>query len=1008
MLEINTFGGISIIKNGRVITNLGSRKAQALLVYLAVERNQHPRNVLATMFWPESSQEHAAKSLRVEISALRKTFASYLEISRTSAGINKDASVQTDVHVLEEMVSRGQMEDAVALYHGDFLSGFQIPDSLDFEDWRRLEQERYHRLITEALQNSISRKFHKGDNKKALELTRHLLNLDPLNEFALQQSMTLLVLNGQRNDALLQYDQYSKLLQSELGVEASKATLDLYHQIVDGRELSSTIRVQPKHNLPAQQTSFIGREKELTRICKMIEDPHCRLITLVGPGGIGKTRLALQAAAACLESFEDGTYFIPLGSIPSPEAILSAIAHSLSFSYDVATNLDPKSQLLDYLRHRTTLLVMDGFEHLLEGTKLLSLLLSHAADLKILVTSRARLDLQAEWVLQLEGLSYTEYVRESDVKDSPALTLFLERAHQAEADFQLTETARQHAIRICQLVEGMPLGIELAVAWVSVLSCKEIAEEIETSLDFLSTPLRDLPMQPRNLRAAFDHSWGLLIPEQQDILSKLSVFRGAFTRLAAMQIAKAKLTHLSSLIGKSLLRRNASGLFEMHELLRQYAAEKLDENAGIKEEIHERYTNYYIELLRQRESDLMGHRMRRVKAELNMEIGNIRTAVKWAIRKWHTEAALDALERFFNFYAVQGWHEGRDAFEALALEVAQRELNQDVPSYQQHPVYLSILVHQAFFGSNLGLIENSEALSQECLTPLRQMKMLKELSICLHNLGVNACFRGEYDLSIERLEAATRIGKEFQTIAWRSYYLWLGYVYFMIGEYERGMESFQICYDLFDEIDSLWGKAFALSKMGLAADGLKDHKQAMRYHQEAITIFETTEDQAGKGYTLSRMSLGAYLLGNYDDALRFGQEGYDAFQEIGHRWGNCISLCRLGFGYIGLGEIRKAKEQLHRALRLAQENQMIPLTLHALSGMACVMIKEGETKRSLELYRIVREHPETPAIYLDMVEGLFSEFYTSFSDPEDTLPRGSKEVETLGTVVDSILKQMSN
>lgn len=1005
MLEIKTFGGISILKDRSEIKDLGSRKAEALLVYLAVEGGQHPRTVLAAMFWPESSQERAGRSLRVTLSALRKMFDPYLEISRTSAGINNDAAIQVDVLELEEKLSSHQIDLALKLYHGDFLSGFHIPDSLEFEDWRLLEQERYRRLISEALHASISSKLHNGEISAGLELSQNLLKLDPLDELAHQQRMMLLAVDGQRSAALIQYDQYSKLLQSELRVEPSKAIQELFYQISSGDRLAKAISIQPKHNLPAQQTSFIGREKELAQIGRMMEDPHCRLITLTGPGGIGKTRLALQVASASLHAFRDGTYFVSLGSIQSPDAILSTIAHTLSFSYDIATSLDPKSQLLDYLRHRTILLVMDSFEHLIQSAGMLSEMLEHAAGLKLLLTSRERLGLQAEWAFQLEGLPIAEIAQASDVKDASALALFNERARQAKADFQLTAIDRQHAIRICQLVEGMPLGIELAAAWVSMLSCEEIGQEMEKSLDFLSASMHDLSMKHRSLRTAFDHSWRLLSEEQQEILRKLSVFRGPFSRSAAFQIVGANLTQLSSLIGKSLLRRNASGQFEMHELLRQYAAEKLGEKPGMKEDIRARHADYYIELLCQRESELMGSRMSRVKAELHREIGNIRTAANWAIQKWHAEAALRALERYFNFYAVQGWHEGKEAFESLAVEAAKTGLDQDHLVPQQNPVYLSIRAHQAFFFSNLGLIDESEAFSQECLAPLRRLKMQNELSICLHNLGVNACFRGNYKLSIQRLEKATDLGRKFQTIAWRSYFLWLGYVYFMIGEYEQGMESLQTCYDLFEEIGCLWGEAFALSKMGLASDGLKDYTQAIHYHQQAVSIFEMTGDQAGKGYALSRMSMGAHLIDNHEGALRLAQEGYDAFKEIGHRWGICISLCRLGFAHLGLGEITKAKNRLYEALLLTQENQMTPLILHALAGLAISFGIEGETQRSLKLYQLVRAHPQTPAIYLDMAERWFLKM--DWVPLPDT-PEASEvkdDDETLDQVVESILRE---
>jgi tetratricopeptide (TPR) repeat protein len=194
--------------------------------------------------------------------------------------------------------------------------------------------------------------------------------------------------------------------------------------------------------------------------------------------------------------------------------------------------------------------------------------------------------------------------------------------------------------------------------------------------------------------------------------------------------------------------------------------------------------------------------------------------------------------------------------------------------------------------------------------------------------------------------------------------------------------------------------------MGLAADGLKNYTQAMHYHQEAISIFEMTGDRAGIGYALSRMSLGAYLLGNYENALRYGQEGYDAFEEIGHRWGICISFCRIGFAHLGMGDIRKAKDRLHEALCLARENQMTPLILHALAGLACAMVKEGETERPFELYQIFRSHPQTPAIYLDTAEAFFSDLDMPAFQDEPVASGVEYDDETLDQVVEAVLKEL--
>jgi tetratricopeptide (TPR) repeat protein len=321
-----------------------------------------------------------------------------------------------------------------------------------------------------------------------------------------------------------------------------------------------------------------------------------------------------------------------------------------------------------------------------------------------------------------------------------------------------------------------------------------------------------------------------------------------------------------------------------------------------------------------------------------------------------------------------------------------------------NPIQLSLQAHQRFFLSNLGLVEESEEISRACLSRLQKASRPIEESLCLHNLGLNACFRGEYDLSINRLEQAIETGRARRTVAWRSYFLWLGYVYFMIGEYELGMENLQTSYELFDEIGSLWGKAFALSKMGLAANGLKAYDQAMRYYEEARAIFETTGVRAGKGYTLSWMSMGASLKGDFDDAVRFGQVGYETFQEIGHRWGICASLCRLGFANIGLGYIEKAKEQLREALRVAHQHQMTPLIQHALVGMACALAREGEAGRAVELYQFVRNQPATPAIYLDMAARWFPDVGRMPGQEAAETAATALDSESLDSVIEQVLK----
>jgi transcriptional regulator with XRE-family HTH domain len=323
-------------------------------------------------------------------------------------------------------------------------------------------------------------------------------------------------------------------------------------------------------NLPSMLNPFIGRELELTALGQLLCDPRCRLLTLTGPGGIGKTRLAIEVARCHKDLFPDGIWLIPLTPLNSSEYLIPTIADALNFKCHGLTN--PRGNLINYLSNRQTLLVMDNAEHLADSGELFAEILAKSPQVKILVTSRERLNLLSEWVFEIQGLPVPPIEQVAKCEDYSAVALFLQSARRIKADFSLRDDERQWVVRICHLLEGLPLGIELSAAWVGMLSCEEIAKEIESNIDFLVVSMHDLPERHRSLRATLDHSWRLLSPDEKSILSRLSIFQGSFRREAAEVICDASLTILSSLMSKSLLRRTDRDRYDLHELIRRYAA----------------------------------------------------------------------------------------------------------------------------------------------------------------------------------------------------------------------------------------------------------------------------------------------------------------------------------------------------------------------------------------------------------------------------------------------------
>lgn len=367
----------------------------------------------------------------------------------------------------------------------------------------------------------------------------------------------------------------------------------------------------------------------MARIKALLVDPACRLLTLVGPGGVGKTRLAIQAAATLTENFPQGIYFAPLQGIHTGEFLVSALAEAVNFA--LSGHQKPLTQVLNYLSNKSILLLLDNFAQLVDqgGPPTLIEILAAAPDIKLLVTSREVLSLQEEWLYPVQGLPVPDTVETGKLKPDGAVHLFIARARQVQPDFSAADQPAA-VLRICRLVEGMPLALELTASWTRTLSCQAIAAEIQRSIDFLVTPLRNVPDRHRSMAAVFHHSWQLLSGAEQEVFKRLSVFRGGFQREAAEQVAGATLASLAALVDKSMLRREANDRYQIHELLRQYAQEQLEAQPEAVAQTHQAHCAYYAGFLYQRSEAIESGDQQGAVADIEAELENVRAAWQWA------------------------------------------------------------------------------------------------------------------------------------------------------------------------------------------------------------------------------------------------------------------------------------------------------------------------------------------------------------------------------------------
>jgi predicted ATPase/transcriptional regulator with XRE-family HTH domain len=814
--------------------------------------------------------------------------------------------------------------------------------------------------------------------------------------------------------------QVAELLAQHLQIPADQ--LDLFLKVarkekaVDSlREISvfTQLSTELVSHIPSSPGPLIGRDVELVEITRLIQEPHCRLLTLTGQGGIGKTHLAKHVASLLVDSGRHPVVLVSLAPITGREQTVTAIADALGIVLYTAS--DRSKQLISYLHQREVLLILDNFEHLSIDTSCVDLIddiLQGTKKIKIMVTSREPLKLQAEWVFEVQGLPVPKSDRPDELETSSAVALFIQRANQASIGFKPAKRDLSAIARICQLVEGLPLGIELAAAWVRTLTCEEIANEIQNSMDFLETSARGFPERHRSIRATIEHSWKLLSPDEQNAFRQLAIFRGGFTRHAAASVADASLANLGSLVSKSLIRRAESGRYDMHELIHQYALEQLQQDKSEYKQIQTRHSQYFANLLNERGPALKGAERPTVVSELISDLANLRQAWHWASGHQQAKDLSQSADTLFWLYESRSnCREGvplyRQAVQCLQVEGKKLAAPE---KWAQQLALGQALSYEGFFLFRQGQQPQGREALKAALSILEKIpekdsrEVQMALSIAIVFLGTITSVMGDFEEGDRLLQHGLTMKKKLDD-SWGSAFCLrqIALSAYYRGDYTNAQRALQRSLEISQKIGNTWSIAASLSQLGLVAYYQGNYERAEEYLSEALELSRGLEDRYSIATALDGLGLVKTAQGQYDDARSLLQESIALFKEIGEQGSLAQTLTHMGSAVLKAGDKVAARKCFLDALSIAREMQTLPVLLDALMGEAEIQALDGATESAVEILMAVIQNPSSSLATKTRAEELRSDLISRIPAQRVKAIKAKIHQKTIESLVEDII-----
>lgn len=965
----------------------GRKKSLAIAKFLLAHRGEVVSvERLAELFYEGAPVDRVLSNVRGRISEIRRAlwpdrthpdFANGIQsVPPFSYRFDPNASCWVDIEWFERYLESAnefyrqemwqlaleEYERANALYRGDFL-----PEDLD-EPWTAEVRERLRMAYQSSLLHTAECYIHLGQYRKAAAAARKAQALDPLDEEAYRLQIVALGHIPDKAAALSVYEELVLALR-ELAVEPDPQIKELVQRIRRAGFVK-TGAPGPRHNLRQPLTAFFDREQELAALIEQLSNPQIRIVTLLGPGGIGKTRLAIEAGQRLAPAFRDGVFFVPVADCASAQGLAAGIAQTIGLSLN-----RPESgvaELADFLSNKEMLLIIDAAENVRDAAPLFDTLVG-SPGIKLLVTSRIRLHFPGEFIIDVEGLPCSAAPTGSDqkrptlaVEITPAYRLFVDRLSRLRPRFRPTEDDRNAIARICRLVEGMPLAIEMAASWGRVLTCCEIAERI-AAFEALADALDD---QDRSMQSVFSFSWQMLTEAERHAALRLSTFAGSFSRSAGETVADCPASTLMSLADKSFLQWDAEGRFRIHEVIRGFLRRKLAADADAAAEAHRAHAQYFARLL---DSDpATGISQEQIQA-LRHDLPNVQQAWRWWVSHTDVETMQRTLRPVVQLHeALDQWSAVVELLEAAAASTQERlqAMNDEHDSRGKEQT----LALGAALLTSLGYV------SMRLRDVPRAQKALRDGKELLDALGSSAPAAAAHTqalhrkvsgwLAFERGDAAaakaqlTLAAKELDALGDQCHRAHaislLATLARTGGEFDLARELYEECLAIRERMGDTRAIAGVLSNLGALYGNLEQYDEAERYFNEARRYAEKGGHRLLQFFAIGNSGFLAYKRSRLDEAESLCREALDLAVDLGYKSGQAQINYYLALIALARQNPRRALPHLRQALEQSVETQALQLTLQVVHGYARYLALTGEDDEAATLLHFVTKQPAYP------------------------------------------------